>query len=110
MNEKDFADAIGGNRQNLLSGSPQAWDNWAEVAVGATHQLSSGHTVTLLEKKLGDDDGPNQYMIFEVSFGTEGKTFFRKAGYYSSYDDGEWYGEVEQVYPQQVTKTEWSKK
>lgn len=53
----------------------------------------------------GEGQGDDYWVVFKV-----GDQFFRKNGWYASYDGGELDGELYEVFPKEVTRTEYTTK
>lgn len=49
-----------------------------------------------------EGDGAEKWVVFKV-----GKQLFRMTGYYSSWGDDDWDGDLEEVKPKQVMRTEY---
>lgn len=79
------------------------WDEWdGKSEPVAVPNLGWVHVV---ENVGGEGQGDHQHMVFKVLDFAGGARFFKKTGYYSSFDGGEWDGDFEEVKPVEKTVT-----
>lgn len=61
--------------------------------------------IEIADVEGGEGDGAEIWVTIKV-----GDQYFQKYGYYSSWGDSAIHGDVYEVFPKQVMRTEWSKK
>ncbi|WP_367137961.1 hypothetical protein [Saccharothrix sp. HUAS TT1] len=74
----------------------QGWHEWAEVGTTPVAVPDFG-TVEIVEDIGGyEDGGGTRYLTFKVTDEEGRSRFFRKHGYYSSYDGSDWDGDFQE--------------
>lgn len=67
-----------------------------------TIELEGFGTLSFVEHYGGEGQGDEYWTVFKVA-----DRYFRINGWYSSYEGGEYDGALEEVFPEQVTRTEY---
>jgi hypothetical protein len=102
MNVKDVEEAL----ILLKSDDPEdfrAWDEWYGDKPIQTEIDNVPVTVTLIEDVGGEGQGDHRHLVFKIERASCLPRFFRKDGYYSSYNGNDWDGDFKEVSP--ITKT-----
>ena len=99
---------LSGNREN---DRPEDWDEWGEV--GEPVKIPGLGLVTVAHQEEGFDGGGDHVEVVlrveppMTDYNESLVRYFRKTGYYSSYEGTEWDGAFEEVEPRQVTVTQY---
>lgn len=96
----------GEEAESLLEGS----DFWHE-GEGESIKLDDEHTATFVDGETGGE-GSAEYIwqVWSVKDAEGNEQFFRKTGYYMSYDGSTWDGDLIEVVPFEKTVTDWKTK
>ncbi|WP_040828953.1 hypothetical protein [Nocardia jiangxiensis] len=81
------------------------WGSWYTVG---EERSAPFRYVKLVESVGGMDEGSHRHLVFEVEFSDYRVRYYKKSGYYSSYDGTSWDGDLHEVKPvkQNITRYE----
>lgn len=91
------------------------WHAWKEIE-GEWEMVDGVGRVRVVEDFGGEGQGDNYYLVFEIQWYVQGgqiagaygsTSFFKLPGYYTSYEGGEYDGDLYEVKPVQKTITVW---
>lgn len=90
---------------NVQSSIEEGWDSWwrdEPIVFTVKGQEISAERVSSFG---GEGQGDDLWIVIKI-----GDQFFKKSGYYNSWDGGAYDGELFEVEPVQVTRTEYQRK
>jgi hypothetical protein len=80
---------------------------WNQLEYGNDPIDSPYGVIEVVETEGGEGQGDYACVVISVLDSDNGLRYFRKEGDYTSYDGFEWDGAFREVWPQQVTRTEY---
>lgn len=81
----------------------EPWDYFWESREGLPMLETSLGSLYEIDQHGGEGQGDELWKVVTI-----GDRYFRKSGYYASWDGGSYDGEFEEVFPIQVTRREWT--
>lgn len=75
---------------------------WGDQNYQLTYEVKDLPTIKFIAAGGGEGDGAERWVVFSVA-----EQLFRMNGYYSSWGDGDWDGELEEVKAVQIMRTEY---
>lgn len=85
------------------------FSGWLYQGKGAKADLFLADVELVQARGGSEGDGERVWLVFKVTRKEDGKEFFfKKEGYYSSYDGTDWDGSFYEVFPEQKYVTEYS--
>lgn len=78
---------------------------YKEIKYGDLSEIDGLGKIELIDEFGGEGQGDDYWVVFKV-----GDQLFRKDGWYASYDGGELDGELYEVEPVEVQRTEYNRK
>lgn len=77
---------------------------WYELKdLGAKVKIAGIGVAECVDEYGGEGQGDDYWTVFKIQ-----DRYFRKNGWYDSYNGSEWDGALEEVFPKEVKKIEWS--
>ena len=94
-----------------VDGVYEGSDFWHEAGDSSEVKLDDNHTATFVDGETGGE-GSGEYIwqVWSVKDADGNEQFFRKTGYYMSYEGSTWDGDLTEVVPFEKTVTDWKSK
>lgn len=100
----EIEEAISKQEENF-DGGGYGGNIYENIKYGEDVEVEGLPKIELVEEFGGEGQGDDYWVVFKV-----GDQFFKKNGWYASYDGGELDGDLHEVFPTEVTRTEYTTK